>query len=127
MRKLILTCLAAGIIFFSGYAQEKPYSQRMAATAMAKWSDTSSTAKWTYEQAVVFNGIEQVWLQTGDKTYYDYIKNYIDLLVGADGAIKDYKKDQYTLDNLLPGRSVLMLYNTTGSEKYYRAANTLRD
>jgi unsaturated rhamnogalacturonyl hydrolase len=102
-------------------------SQRMAATAMRLWTDTSRTARWTYEHAVVFKGIEDVWYQTADKQYFDYIKNYMDTLVAPDGTIRRYEKDKYVLDDITPGRAVLMLYHVLGTEKYYKALLQLRD
>jgi len=107
-------------------AQELPLSQRMAATAMKLWKDSTATAKWTYDEGVVLKGIEGVWQQTGDKKYFNYIHNYIDALVSTDGTIKGYKKDDYSLDNILSGRSVLMLYNVLGKPQYYNAAVQLR-
>ncbi len=127
MKKIIfavLLFLQASILL---KAQEVPLSQRMAATAMKLWKDSASTAKWTYDEGVVLKGIEGVWQQTGDKKYFDYIHNYIDAVVGPDGTIKGYKKDDYSLDNVLCGRSVLMLYNVLGKENYYKALQTLRD
>jgi unsaturated rhamnogalacturonyl hydrolase len=107
-------------------AQEVPLSQRMAATAMKLWKDSTSTAKWTYDEGVVLKGIEGVWLQTGDKKYFNYIHNYIDALISPDGTIKGYKKEDYSLDNVLCGRSVLTLYNVLGTPKYYSALQILR-
>jgi unsaturated rhamnogalacturonyl hydrolase len=127
MKKIILSCLFIAAAMQAVVAQDKPYSQRMAATAMKIWSDTASTARWTYDQGVIMKGIEGVWKQTGDKQYFKYIQNYIDLLVNADGVIKGYKKDDYNIDNVLSGRSVLTLYNVLGTEKYLKAVNTLRD
>ncbi len=108
-------------------AQDLPLSQRMAQTAMKLWSDTSKNMRWTYEQGVVLNGIANVWKQTAEKKYFKYIQNYIDSLVSPDGTIKRYKKTGYSLDNILCGRSVLMLYNVLLKEKYYKAAQQLRD
>jgi unsaturated rhamnogalacturonyl hydrolase len=127
MRKIFLLCLLTSLVIQAATAQEKPYSQRMAATAMKLWSDTSSKVKWTYDQGVIMRGIEGVWKQTGDRTYFKYIQNYLDLLISADGTIKGYKKEDYNIDNILSGRAVLMLYNVLGSEKYYKAVNNLRD
>jgi unsaturated rhamnogalacturonyl hydrolase len=127
MRKIFLLCLLTSLVIQAATAQEKPYSQRMAATAMKLWSDTSSKVKWTYDQGVIMRGIEGVWKQTGDRTYFAYIQNYLDHLIAADGTIKGYKKEDYNIDNVLSGRSVLLLYNVLGSEKYYKAVNNLRD
>lgn len=116
----LLTCTS-----FAG-AQDLPLSQKMARTAMKLWSDTSKNIRWTYEQGVVLKGVENVWKQTGKKKYFKYVQNYIDSLVSADGTIKHYKKDDYSLDNILPGRSALMLYNVLLKDKYYKAVLQLR-
>jgi unsaturated rhamnogalacturonyl hydrolase len=127
MKKLLLICLLICAAFTAVQAQEKPYSQRMAATAMKLWSDTAANARWTYERGVVLNGIKSVWQQTGNGDYFKYIQHTVDRFVAADGTVGGgYKPEVYTLDNLLMGRSVLTMYNVLGSEKYYKAANLLR-
>ncbi|HEY8784607.1 MAG TPA: glycoside hydrolase family 88 protein [Mucilaginibacter sp.] len=127
MKKLIciIVLLLTGSLVVS--AQQLPLSQQMANTAMKLWSDTSKSIRWTYDQGVVLKGVEGVWKQTAEKKYFKYIQNYIDSLVSANGEIKKYKKDDYSLDNILCGRSVLMLYNVLLKEKYYKAAQQLRE
>src|SRR5882757_3602412 len=112
MKKLILTLLIIASLK-AAKAQEQPLSQKMATTAMKLWKD--STAKWAYEQGVVLRGVEEVWMQTGDKKYFTYIQNYIDALIDKDGVIKNYKIDDYSLDNILCGRDLLMLYKINKS------------
>lgn len=107
-------------------AQQLPLSQRMASTSMRLWQDTAKSTRWTYEQGVVLKGVEEVWKQTGEKQYFKYVQDYIDSLITPDGTIKKYKKDYYTLDNILCGRSALMLYNVLLKEKYYKAVVQLR-
>jgi unsaturated rhamnogalacturonyl hydrolase len=51
----------------------------------------------------------------------------VDRLVDREGNIRTYKPEDYNLDNVLCGRILLMLYNVTGQEKYYKAARTLRE
>jgi len=74
----------------------------------------------------VLRGMEEVWLQTGEKKYFTYVQNYVDALVANDGSIRNYKINDYSLDNLLCGRSLLMLYQVLKSEKYYKALLQLR-
>ncbi len=124
MKKII--CLI--ILFFAGFtiaSAQQPWSQRMAATAMKLWPDTSG--RWTYEQGVMLKGIEGVWMQTGDKKYFKYIQNYMDRLIADDGTIKGYKKEDFSLDNIMCGRLAMLLYNVTEKPKYHKAAVLLRD
>ncbi len=108
------------------------WSSKMAGTVMTIWKDSmkmedGKPVKWAYDQCVVLKGIEGLWLRTGDKKYFDYIQKSMDFFVNDDGSIRTYKLSNYNIDNVLCGRSLLMLYNVLGKEKYYKAAATLRD
>src|SRR5881227_1407824 len=125
---LLFTALA---VFGLANAQEHSYAADMAKTAMSLWRDSMTTqtgkpAKWTYDQAVVLRGIEGLWKATADKRYFDYIQKSMDRFVKDDGSIDTYKYDEYTLDNITPGRALLLLYQVTGKEKYLKAVRTLR-
>ena len=109
-----------------------PLSERMAATVMDVWkeavtTDPSKPDKWSYEQGVLLKGMEGVWLNTGDGRYFKYIQRVTDRYVGDDGSIKTYKQADYNLDNIMPGRNLLLLYKVTGQEKYRKAAALLRE
>jgi len=114
-------------------AQDKPLSERLAQTAMTIWKDSlafkqDKPAQWTYEQGVVLKGIENVWKRTGNGDYFNYIQKNIDLFVRKDGGIRTYKLDDYNLDNINTGRTVLTLYNTVNDNgKYLKAARLLRE
>jgi unsaturated rhamnogalacturonyl hydrolase len=126
MKKLlfVFALLFSGLLL---HAQtEKPWSQRMAATAMHLWKDSLPSTNWTYDQGIVLQGLQSVWLQTADNDYFKYIQRAVDRYVNADGSIRTYKAQDYTLDNILSGRSVLMLYRVLNGEKYYKATTLLR-
>jgi unsaturated rhamnogalacturonyl hydrolase len=117
---------AAGAVF-SG----RPYAAAMAETVMTIWKDSLTTqpgkpAKWTYDQGVILKGIEGLWKATADKKYFDYIRKSMDFFLDENGNIRTYKFDEYTLDNITPARSLLLLYNVTGQEKYLKAVQQLR-
>ena len=125
---LVLLCVVV-----AGHAQSKPLSQKVAATAMtALWRDAAKNesgypAKWTYDHGLVLKGIEGVWLSTGDGDYFRFIQKSMDHFVENDGMIRTYSLDDYNIDNILPGRNLLMLYKVTGQEKYRKAAERLRE
>jgi unsaturated rhamnogalacturonyl hydrolase len=126
---LLLTLFSVVIVS----AQSKPLSQRVAATAMnALWRDdlrneSGQPSKWTYDHGLVLKGIEGVWLSTGDGDYFRFIQRGMDHFVGNDGSIRTYSLDDYNIDNILPGRNLLLLYKVTGQEKYRKAAGLLRE
>ena len=101
---------------------------KMAATAMRIWEvpEEGQAARWTYEEGVVWRGLEELWYHSGDARYYKYIQQWMDRLVDKDGNISTYKKEDYNLDNILCGRLLLMLYKVSNQEKYYKAAKLLR-
>jgi rhamnogalacturonyl hydrolase YesR len=95
------------------------------------WRDASKKeegqpSKWTYDHGLVLKGIEGVWLSTGDGEYFRFIQRSMDHFVENDGSIRTYRLDDYNIDNILPGRNLLMLYKVTGQEKYRKAAELLR-
>lgn len=121
----VLLCCAVRI-----HAQS--WSQKMAATVMSVWKDSlamqpGKPVRWAYDQGVVLEGMENVWYQTADTKYYNYIQKSMDFFVGDDGSIRTYKQDDDNIDNLKCGRSLLLLYKATGKEKYLKAANRLRE
>ncbi|MET3503273.1 unsaturated rhamnogalacturonyl hydrolase [Mucilaginibacter rubeus] len=125
MKKILLLCA----FLFAGLglrAQTLPWSQRMANTAIHIWADSLPGANWSYDQGIVLQGLQSVWQQSARSEYFTYIQKSMDRYVGADGTIRTYKAKDYTLDNILSGRSLLFLQQVLGTEKYYKAASLLR-
>lgn len=118
MKKIVLFIFCVGA-WSLGYGQTS--GERLAATAMRLWPETddSAAARWTYDEGVVWKGLEGMWLNTGDGRYFKYIQRQMDKLVGKDGGIR-------TPDTVLCGRMLLLLYKVTGQEKYFKAAGVLR-
>ena len=121
------------LVFINGslWAQVN-YSEKLAATVMTLWKDSmglrkNSPAVWTYDQGLVLCGMENIWKRTGNPEYFRYIQQSMDFFVNEEGKIRTYKPDDFNLDNLAPGRNLLLLYNITGKEKYLKAAKSLRD
>ena len=63
---------------------------------------------------------EKLWRATGDITYFNYIKKYVDQQVNDDGSVPDFKPN--ALDHFVPGYAILLMYEQTGLEKYKIAA-----
>jgi unsaturated rhamnogalacturonyl hydrolase len=123
----IILLLAAGT---RGFGQDGMVAKRLAATAMSVWPDSGADvkpAKWTYEQGVVWLGMMRLWYSTGNAQYYNYVKQQVDRLVDKDGNIATYEPKDYSLDNVLPGRVLLELYEVTLDARYYKAAVRLRE
>jgi len=128
-------CLVALVLVMASsvLAQDRRLSEKVAETAMnSLWHDaaknhSTAPAKWTYEYGAVLEGLEGVWLNTGEGRYFQFIQKGIDNFVDADGNIRTYNSGDYNLDNILTGRSLLLLYKVTGQDKYRKAATLLRN
>ncbi len=81
--------------------------------------------KWNYEQGVMLNSLRQMYYYTGDKKYYEYIKRNLDQNVQPDGSITTYKKEEYNIDQIGPGRALLFVYQMTKEDKYKKASEAL--
>ena len=100
------------------------WSARMAGTVMARHPLLSR--RWHYEPGVVLLAMHHLWRQTGDQRYYDYVKSNIDEFVGPDGDIRTYRLGEYNIDQINEGKLLFPLYETTGDERYRKAACLLR-
>lgn len=68
------------------------------------------------------------WGETKNPTYFNYIKKWADRFLDSHGVLnpKYYNVAQYSLDDLLPGRIFISLYEVTKDAKYKGAAQQLR-
>ena len=131
MKKIVYVLISFLSLQAQAQAQDVPYSQQMALTAMHMWPDSFSVtpgraARWSYDQGVILKGIEGIWQATGDGKWFKYIEHSMDHFVREDGTIKDYDQDHYNIDHLNNGKVLLTIYRVTGKEKYKKAAQLLR-
>ncbi len=117
---------------FVAYAQEIPFSQQMIDSFIKNHPDSilvgkNTATKWDYEQGLMLKAIEKVWNRTGSGKYFNYIQNDLNQYVAEDGSIRTYKKEDYNIDNIPPGRALLTLYQQSlpQKEKYKKAADLL--
>jgi unsaturated rhamnogalacturonyl hydrolase len=123
---LSLACLVA-----PAHAQQKPWSERMAETTMQRWPNGRFTPaetpwRWNYELGTLLGGMDAVWYNTADRQYYQYVKQSVDQFVSPDGDISTYDPKAFSLDNLLLGRQLLLLYRVSQEKRYFKAASLLR-
>ena len=113
-------------------AAETPLSVRMANSDMQRnpdaWTiDFNEKPKWEYTHGLMMTALDKVYARTGDEKYFNYMKNYADFMIAEDGSIKTYKKTDYNIDRVNPGKFLIELYKETGEEKYKLAIEELRD
>src|SRR5690606_33582861 len=86
-----------------------------------------SPGEWTDEHGMFLNAGFELWKKTGRQTYLDYVRNWVDYFLTPEGTIRAdaYDVTQYRLDDILPGRLCLFLYEETGDARYKTAADQL--
>lgn len=128
---IVLAATASGA-FAAANNNELPWSQRAADSAMARWPQghidgPNSKPAFKYELGTLLQGIDDVYLNTADPRYFNYMKSAVDELVTADGAIPTYKPEENQLDSILMGRQLLRLYGVTQNKRYLNGATLLYD
>ena len=128
MKKGIHIILCLLLFAQVSFGQEKALSEKMAITAMdslykdSRFTNKEKGPQWTYDMGVVLEGMVEVWRNTGDKTYFDYVQGWMDQFVTEDGDIRNYRPEEYNIDHVKNGRSLLFLYKVTGKAKYLKAS-----
>ena len=96
------------------------WSKAMVESTMKRYPTAQDLGAWGYAKSLYLYGEYLVWKRTGDKRYLQYIKDWIDSHVDAEGNVtntdKDGKKSEIKFDNLdsmLPGNLLLLLYQET--------------
>lgn len=82
---------------------------------------------WNYEDGCVLLGCIQLYEATKDEYYKNFVINYIDSFVRADGSIRTFEKENYNIDNINTGKALYFLYEETGEEKYRWAIDAVYD
>ena len=101
------------------------WAVRYADSIIQRWPRMSNLENtWCYEAGIVLQGMQQVYRLTKDPRYFNYIKDYIDSHVGSNGSVS-YTSS--TLDDYLPARQLLFLFEQTGDEIYLTAAERFRN
>ena len=101
------------------------WSESMAGSVMQR--SPLLSRRWHYEPGVALLALKQLWLETGKQGIYDFIKRNIDEFVGPDGSIRTYHLKEYNLDQINEGKLLFLLHETTGDERYKKAAFLLRE
>jgi len=83
--------------------------------------------RWHYEPGVALLALQQVWAKTAEQEILHFVKRNVDEFVGPDGGIRTYRLEEYNLDQINEGKLLFFLYDTTGDERYKKAAFLLRE
>ena len=115
---------------FSG-ATPLEWSQRLADSEMARRGDSlawtpGGKAKWDYTAGLFTLALLKLNAVTPTPRYVAFSRQAIGSFILTDGKIATYKPEEYQLDALNPGKTVLALWALTHESRYQNAAASLR-
>lgn len=139
MRKSLRLSLSFALALFAIglFAQTKtvkknlPWSVRMAQSDIIRnpeaWMlDFSKELRWNYCQGLGCQAVLDVYDRYENKKLYDYVKAFTDTIIDQNGQIRTYKKSNYSLDLVNPGKILFRMYARTGDKRLKIALDTLR-
>jgi unsaturated rhamnogalacturonyl hydrolase len=105
------------------------WSKRMGDSQITRFGEDTNYkegGKWDYALHVTLLGLLELGAHTGDPKYADFVEKSTSTWIRKDGSISGFKIEDYNIDNIAPGRTLLALYKKTGDERYKKAAELLR-
>ncbi len=90
-----------------------------------KAKEGKTKSGWNYIDGCMILAMLETYQTTGEKRYYDFAEAFIDHRVHEDGSIDGYEVEEYNIDNVNAGKTLFMLYEMTGKEKYRKAIDLI--
>ncbi len=115
---------------FSG-ATPLEWSQRLADSEITRLGDSlawkpGGRAKWDYAAGLFTLSLLELNAQVPAPRYGDFAKSAIGSFITPDGQIRTYRRNEFQLDALNPGRTALALWRLTHEQRYRDAAYILQ-
>lgn len=107
------------------------WSVRMANSETARLGDKKAwrpgrNVKWDYTVGLFTLALLKLNAVVPTPEYVAFSTDTIGSFIAADGKIQGYKLDEYNIDNIAPGKTVLALAQLTKEERYQKCAELLR-
>src|SRR5450756_605585 len=99
------------------------WSQRLAASQMARHH---GAPKGDYTVGLLSLSLLKLNEVVPNPSYVTFAEDAVGSLVATNGTIQGYKVEEYQLDALNPGKTLLALWQITNEERYIKAAMLLR-
>ena len=77
--------------------------------------------KWNYIDGCMMTSLLEMYHETKDTKYLDFVKSFVSYFVSEDGTIKGYNPNKHVLDDICESRVLFDLYDITKEEKYKKA------
>lgn len=76
---------------------------------------------WNYIDGCMMISLLELYSETKDQKYFDFVESFIDHYVDDQGTMLGYDRNTYNLDDINEGRVLFDLFNETKKEKYEKA------
>ena len=83
--------------------------------------------KWHYEHGLVIMAALRLSEDRKDPSLSEWARSMYDPMIADNGDISTFRKGEFNLDQINPGRNLLSLYRLYGEKKYLLAARNLMD
>ena len=137
MRKAVTIIVAAMLL--AACSPRIPLFEEVVASEMTRNPEASyidgqqGKLKWNYTTGLELAAILDVYhIKASKDGFVDmndklmrYVDDWYEAIIDECGNIYKYKKSNYSLDHICPGRTLFTLYDFTGKEKYRRTMDTL--
>jgi unsaturated rhamnogalacturonyl hydrolase len=125
LTSLLLVSCATKAVEQKTFSDATPlqWSQRLADSEMARFN---SPPKLDYTVSLFSLSLLKLDAVAPDPRYLKFAEIAVGSLVLPDGKIQTYKPEEFQLDSINPGKTILALWQITHDEKYKNAATTLR-
>jgi unsaturated rhamnogalacturonyl hydrolase len=100
------------------------WATRMAESTIRRYP--LDTAYWHYEHGLVVKAIMEAGFYFQDENFLRFAKAWVDHFIKPDGSIDTYRKDEFNLDQINPGKILFHFYTETGEQRYRKALDLLR-
>ncbi|HOF93867.1 MAG TPA: glycoside hydrolase family 88 protein, partial [Bacteroidales bacterium] len=125
--------LVVSTLLFAACGQKttKPLSVRMAESEMIRTpvptdlDGCEGRLKWNYTHGLELLAFMDLYDASGDERFWNYAARYADTMINSQAEIVSYKKTNYNIDHICPGRILFRMYDRTGEAKYKMAMDTL--
>ena len=124
--------LALGLTSCETKTQPEPFSVRMVKSEINRMPDASmidfnQQLKWNYTHGLELESMIMTAEQNPaiEQLVWDYTNHYLDTIINEDGSINKYKKSNYTLDHVKPGKMLLKAYDKLQQPRLKTAMDSL--
>jgi unsaturated rhamnogalacturonyl hydrolase len=123
MKKIILLMMVLALFVNMGAQSKKKYSVWMADSEMTRFPkahqlDYGTRFVWGYTQGLGTLAILKTWNATGNQKYYDYVYQWADTMINAQGHILNLKPDEYNIDYINASKILFPLYKQSKEERF---------